>query len=287
MKIGGKAEGFVLRVAPGATAALQYLEAGLDLSSILANRRWRLNNTPWPHFFVESVFERGFFGELEQQFNQVLGRGLGEPSDPTRFSRNMPNSDAFGWNLLPDLDGPLAFFWSRPWHDMLVGLTGASSTRDVNAALHHHPVGSADGSVHRDVGVGWFSDQHRADGVNPMDLARCSYTSGAVKEEAGAAREVVRSLTMIFYLCNPDWRQGDGGETGLYRFASDAVSQPALRIPPLNNSILIFENRLDTYHSFLTNRRGARNSIILWLHRRKEEAVQRWGDHNIYRWKAR
>jgi hypothetical protein len=287
MKIGAQSEGFVLRVAPSAAGALRYIEAGVELSSILANRRWWLKSSPWPYFFASNVFEGGFFGELEKQFGQILGRGLGETSDPTRFSRNMPNSDAFGWNLPPDIDGPLALFCSRPWHDMLVGLTGVSSTRDVNIALHHHQVGSADGSVHRDVGIGWFSDQPRADGINPMDLARCSYTSGATKEKGLARREIVRSLTMIFYLGNPDWDQADGGETGLYRNAADPVSQPAVRIPPINNSILIFENRLDSYHSFLANRRAARNSLILWLHRPKEEAVQRWGEHNIYRWKTR
>lgn len=276
----------ILRVAPGAAGALRYISAGLDLSALLANRRWWVKSTPWPHFFAENVFQREFFHDLERQFNEVLGRGLGEPSDPTRFSRNMPNSDAYGWNLPPDVDGPLSLFYSKQWHDLLVGLTGVSSTLDVNTALHHHHVGSADGSVHRDLSAGWFSDQPRADGVNPMDLSRCSHTTGAVKEGEPAAREVVRSLTMIMYLGNPNWSHGDGGETGLYHFASDPVSQPAVRVPPHNNSILVFENGLDSYHSFLTNRRSARNSIILWLHRPKGEAIERWGSHNLYRWKS-
>lgn len=277
----------IVRVAPGAAGALRYISAGLDLSALLANRHWWVRSTPWPHFFAENVFKRDFFEDLARQFNEVLGRGFGEPSDPTRFSRNMPNSDAYGWNLPPDVDGPLSLFYSKQWHDLLVGLTGVSSTGDVNAALHHHHVESADGSVHRDVGVGWFSDQPRADGINPMDLSRCSYTSGAVKEGGPAAREVVRSLTMIVYLGNGGWRQGDGGETGLYQYAADPVNQPALRVPPTDNSVLVFENRLDSFHSFLTNRKAARNSLILWLHRTKDEAIDRWGNQNVYRWKSR
>jgi hypothetical protein len=287
MQFGAQPEGFVLGVAPGATAALRYVQASVDLSGALANRRWWQKSSPWPHLVAHNVFESGFFAQLEGQFREVLGRGLGGPNDPARFSRNMPNSDAYAWNLPPDLDGPLALFYSRTWHDMLVSLTGVSSTRDINAALHHHQVGSKNGSVHRDVGIGWFSDQPRADGINPMDLSRCSYTSGQVSEQGIAAREVVRSLTLIFYLCNPEWRPGEGGETGLYQYASDPVDKPDEGVAPIDNSILIFENRSDSYHSFLSNPRQPRNSIILWLHRPKEEAARRWGDHNIYRWKTR
>jgi hypothetical protein len=280
-------KGFVLKVAPAAAGALRYVDAGVDLSTILANRRWWMKSSPWPHLVAENVLEPGFFAEIEKQFRSILDRGFGKPDDETRFSRNMPNSDAYGWNLPPDVGGPLALFYSRAWHDMLVATTGVSSTLDVNAALHHHQVGSANGSVHRDVGIGWFSDQPRADGINPMDLSRCSYVSGQSPEKEMPVREVVRSLTLIFYLCNPDWRSGEGGETGLYERASDPLDRPGARVAPINNSILIFENRLDSYHSFLSNPRLARNSIILWLHRSKSEAVARWGDHNIYRWKSR
>jgi hypothetical protein len=287
MQIGAETKGFVLEVAPAAAAALGYVEAGIDWSRVLANRRWWLKSSPWPYFFADNIFTQEFLSQLEAQFLEILGRGFGQSSDRTRFGRNMPNSDAYSWNLPPNVSGPLAIFYSRAWHNMLVALTGVSSTRDVNAALHHHQVASANGSVHRDVGIGWFSDQPRADGINPMDLTRCSYTSGAVEEDGTAAREVVRSLTMIIFLCNPHWQSGEGGETGLYNYPSDSVEKPAVRIAPVSNSILIFENRPDSYHSFLSNPRVTRNSIILWLHRPKSEAVSRWGDHNIYRWKAR
>ncbi len=275
---------FILDVAASAAGALRYVNATMDLSRILANRRWWQHDRPWTYWVAEDVFQANVFAEMEAQFRSVLDRGFGESAEATRFSRNMPNSSAFGWNLPPDVDGPLSILYSRAWHDMLVELTGVSSTRDVNAALHHHQPASPNGSVHRDVGSGWFSDQPRADGINPMDLSRCGYTSGTVFDEGAVAREVVRSLTMIFYLGNPHWSQGEGGETGLYRLAADPIDQPALRVPPKNNSILIFENKLDSYHSFLTNPRLPRNSAILWLHRSKEEAVKRWGEHNIYRW---
>jgi 2OG-Fe(II) oxygenase superfamily len=257
-----------------------------DLYRSLTARRWWQRSKPFSYFAAENVFEAGFFAEMEAQFQEVLSRGFGEPTDSTRFSRNMPNSDAYSWNLPATVDGPLSLFYSRAWHDMLVALTGVTSTLDVNAAIHHHQIGSANGSVHRDIGIGWFSQQPRPDGINPMDLSRCSYTTGHAFQPGAVAREVVRSLTVLVYLCNPDWQPGEGGETGLYPHSTGAVEEPAVRVPPVNNSILVFENKLDSYHSFISNPRLPRNSAIMWLHRPKKDAVERWGEQSIYRWSA-
>lgn len=241
------------------------------------------NELPFRHFVARSVFETSFHRALEQQFLERLSRGFGPPTDRDRFSKNMPNSDAFAWNFPPGITGPLALFYAKGWREMIAALVGTRVTGDVNGALHHHQVASADGQVHRDLGVGWFSSQPRLDGSNPMDLSRCSYTTGQ-GEPGVLRRERVRAITMIYYLSNPGWCPGDGGETGLYSDSTAAVSKPASVVPPISNSILVFENTLGSYHSFLSNRRLTRNSIILWLHRTLEDAAALFGRDSIGRW---
>lgn len=251
---------------------------------VLSNRRWSLRASPFAHLVATDVFCETFTAALEREIAALVARGMGTDRQTDRLARNMPYSDAYAWNFPPGIDGPLALFYSRGWHDLLAALWNVPATGDVNAAVHYHHVGSANGSVHRDLGVAWFSDQPRADGMNPMDLTRCSYTRGTTPAPGIAAREVVRAVTMIYYLGNPPWSPGDGGETGLYAAADDSVDDPALRIAPLNNSMIVFENIPASYHSFIRNRRSPRTSIILWLHRPKADATARWGDAVRLKW---
>jgi hypothetical protein len=267
--------------APTDTIAADSVGSGsrpIDLAPLLNNRRWSVRTSPFAHAVVHDVFSEALYSDLRRALGRLVLRGLGSAQETDRLARNMPNSDAHAWNFPPDVDAPFGLFYSRAWHDMLAGLFGVAATGDVNAAVHYHQVDSANGSVHRDLGVAWFSDQPRADGINPMDLTRCSYTSGKTSAPDIAAREVVRAITMIYYIGNPAWAQGDGGETGFYRASDDDVAAPALSIAPLENSLIVFENTPASYHSFIRNRRHPRTSIILWLHRRKTEALARFGD---------
>jgi hypothetical protein len=56
-------------------------------------------------------------------------------------------------------------------------------------------------------------------------------------------------------------------------------------VPPINNSMLLFECTPYSYHSFISNRRSVRNCLVMWLHRPKEEVTARWGETVIEKWK--
>jgi hypothetical protein len=111
------------------------LETSIQLEDVLANHRWWYRCDPFPYIVAENVFISSFYHALEQSLQELLSRGLSDKVDPERFSRNMPNSDAYAWNFPPDLSGPLRIFYSRKWHDMLATLTRVEATGDVNGAL--------------------------------------------------------------------------------------------------------------------------------------------------------
>jgi hypothetical protein len=48
---------------------------------------------------------------------------------------------------------------------------------------------------------------------------------------------------------------------------------------------MMFECRPNSYHGFISNKRGARNSMIMWLHRPKQDVIDRWGEDAIVYWK--
>jgi hypothetical protein len=234
---------------------------------------------------AHDVFTPEFYAELERSFGALLARGLAEGHDPYRFSRSIRNYDAYSVNFGPYIPAPLDIFMSDEWHDMLAGVTGIRVTRDLNGGFHHHLRGSRSGSVHNDLNPGWFLNVAGESRVNISRDDLCSYSTGSVHQQNLRTHETVRALAVLFFLHNPQWHPGDGGETGLYSTREQEVAQPTKAIAPINNSLMMFECRPNSYHGFISNKRGARNSMIMWLHRPKQDVIDRWGEDAIVYWK--
>ncbi|MDT4982832.1 MAG: hypothetical protein QOF95_322, partial [Pseudonocardiales bacterium] len=94
----------------------------------------------------------------------------------------------------------------------------------------------------------------------------------------------IRAVSLLFYVGNPDWVPGDGGETGLFANIDTAARGPRAAVPPVNNSLVMFECTPFSWHAFVSNVSNPRNSVVMWLHRRKDEAVARWGEQSIVYW---
>jgi hypothetical protein len=167
---------------------------------------------------------------------------------------------------------------------MLASLFQVRASGRVNAGIHHHKVGSKHGRIHNDLNPGWFGGAPTWDGVTISDGNFCHYTTGRISHSGVKPVEVIRAVALIYYLGNPSWRDGEGGETGLYARPDDDVSKPAISIPPINNSLIALECTPTSYHSFISNRVHPRNSIIMWLHRPKRDVLVRWGAQAINQW---
>ena len=243
-----------------------------ELAAALANRRWWHRSQPFPHVVAHDVLRRPVYDDVTRAFRELLGNGGGY----------LAGHDIHGCTLTADYRGPLQIFVSRPWHDMLAGVAGVETTGDVNCGLHHHEVGSASGFPHNDLNPGWFAGPPAEDGIRLAQSALCDYTTGELLTPGDQpARETVRAVAAIFYLDNPPWAAGDGGATGLYRNASDPPDCPVAVVPPVSNSMLIFECTPFSYHGFITNRRHPRNSVVLWLHRPRPDVIRLWGEEAI------
>jgi hypothetical protein len=254
------------------------------LDQILLSRRWIRREKPFPHLVGRDVFTPDAYKALWSHFATIEARGFSEHTSDGRFGRSTRGYDAYSYSLTPDIEGPLQLFASRPWHDLVARMMGINATGEITAGLHYHAAGSADGKIHNDLNPGWFRDQDvPADSVALSDWRRWSYFDGS-SPEALTVRERIRAVTVIFYLGNPLWRPGDGGMTGLYLSAQRPVNRPDVSVPPVNNTMLVFECGALSYHSFIGNR-NPRRSVILWLHRTREEAVARWGEQAIINWR--
>jgi hypothetical protein len=250
----------------------------VSLESILANRRWVRRDTPFPHVVAGDVFTPDFYTQLHSEFARV------ERDNPQVFRRNMAGYDASAADLGNFRDGPFGVFASRKWHDMIAGVAGVSATGDVSGSLHHHEPGGKSGWPHNDLNPGWFAGPPaQPDEVRLSFVDGVSY-HGDTRPPGVAARETIRAVSLLFYVGNPDWVPGDGGETGLFANLDTAARGPRAAVPPVNNSLVMFECTPFSWHAFVSNVSNPRNSVVMWLHRRKDEAVARWGEQSIVYW---
>lgn len=257
----------------------------IRLQEVLANRAWLRRERPFPHVVARNVFADDFYDELARSICGRLAQGLSETPSPHRFSRSIPGYDSYGIGFDPSMGDPLALFLSPAWRDLMCGLFGIGPTSYVFAGSHHHTVGSANGFVHNDFNAVWFP---RIDGdemrIPNNDL--CSYTRGAGPLADHEKIQVVRGAVVLFFLLNDGWQEGDGGALGLFESSAGNPAEPALECPPLNNSLVAFECTPQSFHAFLTNHRLSRTSIIMWVHRTMNDAVQRFGeDQQLETWK--
>jgi hypothetical protein len=236
------------------------------ITDILANRRWWRCHEPFLHYVAPNVFTPQVYEELVTAFRATLTEQRGYLS----------KHDIHGTTFEPGLTGPLRLFVSRPWHDMLAGLFGVTATGHVSGGTHHHEPGSSNGFPHNDLNPGWFIDYDSPDGIVLPQHDLCQYTTGTTTSDK-PARRVIRAVAVIYYLGNPPWAAGDGGETGLYASASDPIAAPVTRIAPRNNTLLAFECTPYSFHGFITNRVHPRTSVVAWLHREPADVEARWG----------
>lgn len=252
-----------------------------SLADVLVDKRWAVRSEPFPHLVVPDVFQQAYYEELEQAFRWIQSKGLAEHHEDHRLSRNMNKYDAYSWCFPYAECGPFEIFFQREWHDLIAGIFNVPASGDVQVCLHHHKPGSLSGALHNDLNPAWFPDQKPGE----INVATDVHNKPKPGQTTGKHRLVIRAISLIIFLNNPEWTEGDGGETGFYSFADQDVEQPDDFVAPRNNTMLAFECTTSSYHSFITNVSDQRNSIIMWLHRPYNEVCERFGAENIIWWK--
>lgn len=252
------------------------MQARRPLDEIIANRRWLKRLEPFPHVVATDVFIPAVAEEIDTAVRKVL--------EAERLDV-MANYDAAGWAFQPDIDWPLRLFVTQEWRQLIARAVGAETTPFVSGAVHHHEIGGADGRPHTDLTPVYFPDSEPRDAMIQMPSDLVDFKSGRALKEGVKVLRTVRAVSILYYVANPPWRPGDGGGTGLYKRRSDPLNRPAAVIPPVNNSMVVFECTPNSFHSFISNRVSERNSITMWLHRNDIDVVARWGERSMDRWR--
>ena len=247
------------------------------LEELVVNRRWLRRSQPFSHVVASGVFAEDFARELDEACRAVT-------SDRDHLV-HFGWYDAYNWGFKAGMEWPLSIFTSAEWCDFIAGAMGVNRTPHVAGGIHFHDIGSKSGSVHCDLNPVYFPAGYD----DPVQLPKSDLVSYQHGPKAGSdveVTEVVRAISLIYYLGNAPWQPGDGGETGLYRYGDDLVVTPVAAVPPRNNSLVMFECTPWSFHTFLSNRRSSRSSVVMWLHRELKEADALFGARRFEHWES-
>jgi len=235
---------------------------------------WVRHREPFHHIRAEDVFEPDTYNRLTAEFQEVLKNTRDGRTQALVFRPPSNNYDAMICGL--DARGAARFYplFEQSWLEHLASLDGLGDPRVVDAALHHVPRGSRSGYIHTDFCSAWFDRSNENDTPRFPVRTLTDYFSGFPRSPEARPVEYIRVLTMIYYLANDGWKNGDGGETGLFSSVS-GKGQRAL-CPPKNNSLLVFECSPHSFHALQGNAGRDRNSVILWLHSEVARVQERW-----------
>lgn len=233
---------------------------------------------PFPHLIADDFFSPEVYAGLCFEFNVRLAHGLEESPKLFRFERNHARApdgekpyDLYVLGLPRNVHWPLSIFYSRPFFDYIQRRFEIPLSPDLTGGFHHHAIGSETGFVHNDFVTCNFLRDPLPNGLNPAsgDVK----TFGPKVDQPGVAHSC-RAIAVIYYMNNPTWNPGDGGETALYDVTAKSVQKI---VAPLNNRLLAFSIGPGSYHNFLSNLHRPRNSAVIWLHAPPEYMVEKYG----------
>jgi len=245
-----------LNFAPGGD--FEALAPGLS-----SRAKWQRYDSPFRHVLASGVFTDTAYARIESAYQDLLGKAT---------SRNR-DYDAHILRIDEAAAEKIAPLLSLPFLSLVQRSLELDAEAKLDAAIHYHPGGSRAGWSHNDFNPGRFPREAVQDRIF-SNASNVEYRVRAGEPQSGNGLIYMRKIAAIFYVANPDWSPDHGGETGLY-WNGGAGARLVKRIPPVNNSLLLFECSPHSFHGFLGTSRP-RGSIVFWLHVPLEDAMSRW-----------
>lgn len=254
-------------------------------SDIVETGEWWEVRQPFHHFRATNVFNADVYSSLSKNFLDLLDQSAGSEYGTHRFTRSrmadLPTPSAYYDQLTIGVDEEIAKKFSPIFSESsiksLCDLLSQPFLPRIGGEMHSNLQGCRTGYIHNDYSAAWFDESTSSPELMFPCHSRCEYYTGKPKVTSAVPREYPRSATLIYYLANDGWTQGDGGETALYNFPWETPETHVSLVPPINNSLVVFRCSPHSYHRFLANPGRVRNSIVLRLHTTTEFARSAWG----------
>ncbi len=235
---------------------------------------------PFSMYMFENFFSEEIYSLLCEELNKKLQLGLADKMAHDRFGRSeatiktdgVPNRyGAYIHRFSPDQIGPFSIFYSKIFFDFFQNILSFPLSPHIIGSVHHHKINSPSGWVHNDYHFCNFPWRPNAEGMNPF-ADGCQYQYGY--DTRPEIMKCFRSLAILYYFGNKEWKSGEGGETAFFKSVNpDSVF---LKSPPINNNLVAFECSPASWHAYSTNLVSERNAAVFWFHSEPYVALQRF-----------
>lgn len=234
----------------------------------------RIQITPYHHFVKENFFKHDFYCELVNVLEGYLDQNKFRPIGEVGYQKLKYD----GFYCYPDpreITYPFTFLYTRVWKDFISALFDVKTSDEVLTGFHRHIPPGTDGWPHCDLGLCSFVEDRGFDNLNHW-AGQCVYADDTAHRQPHTFKRF-RSIALIYYLgSNEVWRDGDGGETGMY--TSYDPKDLVKKVPPTNNTIFAFAISPMSWHGFIANKRFPRNTIIQWFHSPPSYVMKKYED---------
>ena len=215
----------------------------------------KVESEPFPHIVVDNFFKPEAYQALCDQFNAIKERGLSKEkrADYDRFHAFDMDYDGYLYIPSPTLNSnqPLPLFYSLEWNNFFSKIFKQFTSFETSFAFHHHPAEDKTGFFHHDF-------------TNKSFSTKLALPNGVIAREMGERGDVIRRriISLLIYINNPEWHEGDGGETGIYSKDGKTLLK---KVPPVNNRLFAFQTSPISMHAFQSNKKE-RNCVVQWFH---------------------
>jgi hypothetical protein len=225
---------------------------------------FNVNSFPYDYVVIQNVFHEHMAQALELVFEKVIagGKSIGKVGEVGELIYDAINYTPTLWDMR---NTPLAVFASPELRTFLAGLFDLQVDENMMIGMHRHNPPSKAGWPHTDFAV--VSYPRDPPNVGPFRFfyngSPCNYSDDSRDRQPDSIK-TARAIACLYYIGNdPDWREGMGGETGIY---CDRAATLLDKVPPRNNSLFAFAINPFSYHAYLGSAEMRRNSIIWWYH---------------------
>lgn len=247
----------------------------IDLSQYLNTTKVNIIKEPFPHFVVDNFFKPEYEKKIRDFFTSRLNRGLSEVYDNNRFFPFLDlkgdfEYDGYKYAMFKKEDiSELNIFFSLAWNQFFSKAFNQPTSTATSMALHYHSVGDRTGFIHHDyASKPFFKGDILENGV----IYR---TREGMPPRPDYFNEM-RIIAVLYYFGNDNWKEGDGGGTGVY-FPKN--NTPYKVVEPKNNRIFAFQISPKSFHAFQSNKKP-RPSIVQWFHVNKDWCDKTYGQSN-------
>ena len=218
---------------------------------------------PFPYACIDNFLLRHQYEKLQKGFMSTLAKGVSKDVKAAHMFHAF-DMDYDGYKLVPQVPhnpaDPLYVFFTAAFNHFFSNLFGQLTTLDTSLAFHHHPAGDRTGFIHNDYVDKNFNQANKL----PNQVIPHAASDTPTTSEHGMMVPERRIIALLYYLGNEPWKEGMGGETGLY-VSSAKGSEPKVSIAPINNRMLAFQISERSFHTFQHNL-VPRNCIVQWFH---------------------